>query len=170
MIGNWIRVFILLLIAYYEGVSHPLMEDHDTLGWIVFGAVMLPWFFIDRHFDAEGEQESPVKQDTSQPLKQQILSLTACTVLLIISQLALSPPENREYQVSQPKLPKTLNGLTLDLHVQHRLVRTTRRQQPQRHPKFLYQRSFFPPIIRSSRDGLVGSLNLNAISVHHIFS
>ncbi|KZZ37280.1 exosortase, partial [Oleiphilus sp. HI0117] len=114
MIGNWIRVFILLLIAYYEGVSHPLMEDHDTLGWIVFGAVMLPWFFIDRHFDAEGEQESPVKQDTSQPLKQQILSLTACTVLLIISQLALSPPENREYQVSQPKLPKTLNGLTLD--------------------------------------------------------
>ena len=46
LIANWVRVFILVLVGYYSGLDHPLMADHDNLGWVVFGVMMLPFFYI----------------------------------------------------------------------------------------------------------------------------
>lgn len=124
MIGNWIRVFILLLIAYYQGIDHPLMADHDTLGWIVFAFVMIPWFIIDKRFDSSAEKNF---QEESENLDQfpdtnsfqedqnQYRIITALILSLgifIITQLAISPPlidPETDYQI---EFPADLNGMT----------------------------------------------------------
>lgn len=48
IISNWIRVFILILVGHYSGLDHPLMKDHDDLGWVVFLITLKPLIIIDR--------------------------------------------------------------------------------------------------------------------------
>lgn len=118
MIGNWIRVFILLLVAYYQGIDHPLMADHDTLGWIVFACVMIPWFIIDKRLD------SPAFKTTTQPesnasdqvfgaLSQKqnknqysrIIAFGLSFAIFFITQLIISPPlidSTTDYQIEFP--------------------------------------------------------------------
>lgn len=65
IIANWIRVFILILVGYYSGIDHPLMEDHDNLGWVVFAVTMLPWFYCERYiFDREKEHKNSATNTT----------------------------------------------------------------------------------------------------------
>lgn len=46
VVGNWLRVFGLILIGYRTEMSSPLMGSHGTYGWIVFGVSLLPFFWI----------------------------------------------------------------------------------------------------------------------------
>lgn len=46
IIANWIRVFVLVLVGYFSGMDHPLMDDHDNLGWVVFVVMMIPFFYL----------------------------------------------------------------------------------------------------------------------------
>lgn len=48
LLANWIRVLILVLYGYHEGIDHPLMADHDAMGWWVFAIVLAPWLYLDR--------------------------------------------------------------------------------------------------------------------------
>lgn len=48
VISNWTRVFILVLVGHYSGLEHPLMTDHDNLGWAVFLVALIPLIIIDR--------------------------------------------------------------------------------------------------------------------------
>jgi EpsI family protein len=46
IVGNWLRVFGLILIGYRTEMASPLMESHGTYGWIVFGVSLIPFFWI----------------------------------------------------------------------------------------------------------------------------
>ncbi len=48
LFANWIRVLILVLYGYYEGIDHPLMADHDGMGWVIFAIVLAPWLYFDQ--------------------------------------------------------------------------------------------------------------------------
>ena len=48
IISNWIRVFILILVGHYSGLDHPLMTDHDNLGWAIFLLALILLIIIDR--------------------------------------------------------------------------------------------------------------------------
>ena len=41
VVSNWIRVFIIVIVGQMTDMQHSLVEDHFSLGWVVFGA-----FFI----------------------------------------------------------------------------------------------------------------------------
>lgn len=44
IVANWVRIFLLVLVAYYLGQDHPLLYEHSTFGIIVFFAVISPIF------------------------------------------------------------------------------------------------------------------------------
>lgn len=46
LLANWIRIFILILVGYYTEMESSLMEDHETLGWIVFAFVCFPAIYF----------------------------------------------------------------------------------------------------------------------------
>jgi exosortase len=41
LIANWLRIFILICIGYLTEMKSPLMADHDTFGWLLFGGICL---------------------------------------------------------------------------------------------------------------------------------
>ena len=89
IIANWIRVLILVLVGYYSGIDHPLMTDHDNLGWVIFAAAaLLPLFFIDRKLSAENYSE---KQQANKALSaDRVNPLAIIIACLCIALPALS--------------------------------------------------------------------------------
>jgi exosortase len=125
LVANWIRVFILLVAAYMGGVDQPIMKDHDLLGWIVFAALMTPWFFIDNlinkkaptntaNVEAEAEIKPPITQ--SSPLKLAI-SLTRCLILLSTPMVFLHYAENENHTIKLVELPNKLAGHPQTNHI-----------------------------------------------------
>lgn len=46
LIANWIRIFLLILIGYQTKMETPLMADHETFGWVIFGLLILPAIYF----------------------------------------------------------------------------------------------------------------------------
>lgn len=44
--SNWLRVAIIIYVGDYTNMQSPLVERHETFGWILFAVMMLPllWF------------------------------------------------------------------------------------------------------------------------------
>jgi exosortase len=48
IVDNWLRVFILVAIAYGSEMKSSLVYDHAIFGWWIFVASLVPFFFIAR--------------------------------------------------------------------------------------------------------------------------
>lgn len=46
LIANWIRIFVLILVGYFTEMESSLMEDHETLGWIIFAIICFPAIYF----------------------------------------------------------------------------------------------------------------------------
>lgn len=53
LIANWVRITILVVVADQSNMQSELLADHETMGWLVFGAFILPALYF-----------SPVKKRT----------------------------------------------------------------------------------------------------------
>jgi EpsI family protein len=42
VIGNWLRIFVIVLVGYASRMESSLVTEHLTLGWVVFALVVLP--------------------------------------------------------------------------------------------------------------------------------
>ncbi|MEM8547224.1 MAG: exosortase C-terminal domain/associated protein EpsI [Pseudomonadota bacterium] len=51
MIGNWIRVAIIIAIGHFGGMDHPLVADHLSLGWVIFAIMLVPVMVIARRLE-----------------------------------------------------------------------------------------------------------------------
>lgn len=51
MIGNWIRVAIIIAIGHFAGMDHPLVADHLSLGWVIFAIMLIPVMVIARRLE-----------------------------------------------------------------------------------------------------------------------
>lgn len=47
IMANILRVLIVVYLAYKTDMQHPLIEDHLSLGWYLFGGVVFVLLFID---------------------------------------------------------------------------------------------------------------------------
>lgn len=87
ILANWVRISILVIIGYKAGVDHPLMEDHDSLGWVVFAVLLLPWLWFEGRFgNTITSTKAPIGRIDNQEVQQPI---TAALILFCLTSLAL---------------------------------------------------------------------------------
>lgn len=55
LVANWIRVVALVLIGYYSEMESGLVDDHESFGWVVFAALLVPYVLILRRLDEAPE-------------------------------------------------------------------------------------------------------------------
>lgn len=59
IVGNWIRVFVVIQMGIRLGIDHPQVVDHTFAGWAVFVVTMLVVFWIaSRMQEAEAADET----------------------------------------------------------------------------------------------------------------
>lgn len=68
VLGNWIRVYGLIVIGHWTEMQSPLMVDHIGYGWLVFAVLMVPFFVLtarleerDRAERARAEGMTPIR-------------------------------------------------------------------------------------------------------------
>ena len=55
LVSNWLRISLIVLIGYGQGIDHPMVQDHDGIGWVVYVMVNLPFLiFAIRKFKLAG--------------------------------------------------------------------------------------------------------------------
>lgn len=48
LIGNWLRIFFIILIGYFTRMTSPMVHDHATFGWVIFACLLVCWFYMNR--------------------------------------------------------------------------------------------------------------------------
>ncbi len=90
MIGNWIRVFVIIVIGYVSEMQSPIIGDHLTYGWILFSVLMIPLAFFARWLENGSSARQPTppiatKSGASpEPTRFSLIALTATMIALAV--------------------------------------------------------------------------------------
>lgn len=57
---NWLRVVVVILIGHINGMAHPMVADHYSLGWWMFAFALFPLFYFGARLGCD-YQEVEVK-------------------------------------------------------------------------------------------------------------
>ena len=93
MIANWVRITILVVVAYETDMQSEMLTDHETMGWMVFGAFILPALYF-----------SPVRRRTTKqnlPANAGIVyrkGLIAIATAIVLGPIALVLAQNTASQ------------------------------------------------------------------------
>jgi exosortase/archaeosortase family protein len=81
LIANWVRITILVVVAYETDMQSEMIADHDTMGWVVFAAFIMPALYF-----------SPVRKRKSDPnLTQKAPALSKTGAIAVLIAIALGP-------------------------------------------------------------------------------
>ncbi|MDX1589914.1 MAG: exosortase [Oleiphilaceae bacterium] len=95
LLANWIRVFVIIYMGYITHMETGLIEDHDSFGWWVFAATLVPLFVLGRWLEGRpGEQSrAGLATDSGAPSGQRPVAGLLCTTgLMLLLAVALDAP------------------------------------------------------------------------------
>ena len=87
IIGNWIRILFVIWIATQFGFDHPAVEDHSSIGWVIFVIALGIWFFISGRYlialplVVENNSQA-IHNETHTPLNYRIICYLAIAIFL----------------------------------------------------------------------------------------
>ncbi|WP_320826531.1 exosortase [Reinekea sp.] len=87
IVSNWLRVYSLILIAYYSQMKSPLVYDHGNFGWWLFAVVFCLFLWLIRRVP-----ESPTRMSDEPNASPLRLPSSGTFVLLSTAVLALAFP------------------------------------------------------------------------------
>ena len=67
MLGNWIRVFLIIMIGYRSDMQSSLVDDHLTFGWIMFAILMVPVYWFASRLENDEHMAVDKHSDNSNP-------------------------------------------------------------------------------------------------------
>jgi len=84
VILNWIRVCIIISIGQLTNMQHPLVNDHNSLGWWLFAGGLLPLFYFGAKFHEPTLKETkPDKIFTKKNSRTSLIISTLTSILII---------------------------------------------------------------------------------------
>ena len=89
ILGNWLRVYLIILLGHYTNMQHPWIEQHELLGWVVFAGLMVPPLLLARGLGVARAAASPrgraVPSGSSLQAGRVALSLAGLVMALVTS-------------------------------------------------------------------------------------
>jgi exosortase A len=113
LLANWIRVFLIILIGHMTEMTSSLVKDHDTFGWVVFGASLIPAFFVFGIIEKKTKQNSKpiINNETSKnntpSIQTSHLGLSLLLLSLSIGPALLLIQTNQSINTTQYKFSHT---------------------------------------------------------------
>lgn len=93
---NWIRIFVLILIAYFSEMQSSLVDDHETFGWLLFALVMIPLILLGKRLPLKKNEPIQVMGSTP-PSHLTRISIGAIVAILVgpvmLQQIDYRPPD-----------------------------------------------------------------------------
>jgi len=89
LFANWMRVFILIVIGYVTEMESSLIKEHDTFGWVVFGVILIPAFFIFGVIERRTKLKAII--DHASPATTPNIQTSYLTLFLLFISLSIGP-------------------------------------------------------------------------------
>ncbi len=90
LIGNLVRILIIIGLGVYKGVDYPLVQDHENLGWVVFAFFLVPLFLFARALNVNVGNANTLVQK-SETGKSDLSHSPAIILLLYILVISAAP-------------------------------------------------------------------------------
>lgn len=104
LVANWVRITILVFVAYETNMQSDLLTDHETMGWIVFGAFILPALY----FSPVRKRSKANQQPTAIRLNIAKAGIPALIIAMLLGPVALTLAQTSAGQ--QPAWTLELDG------------------------------------------------------------
>lgn len=82
LVANWVRVVTIIVIGEASDMTSPIIANHDTLGWWMYAAFLLPYIVFVRSLSPAG-RAPPIAPDDGGRLSP--LRVTAAVALLALA-------------------------------------------------------------------------------------
>lgn len=66
IVGNWIRVAVLIYLGEATAMQSPYIEDHLWQGWAIFTLLMIPTYFLARKIEERDARKGVVGESVSE--------------------------------------------------------------------------------------------------------
>jgi len=86
LLANWVRITILVFVAHETNMESELLTDHEALGWIVFGAFILPALY----FSPVRKRSNISDASITSAWNTSKVGIVALVIAIIIGPVALS--------------------------------------------------------------------------------
>jgi len=106
LVGNIIRILLIIWLGVVKGMNYHLVQDHESLGWAIFAFLLIPMFIIARFMSpnifASKQQEASDIEIEPKSIKLASLFIASVLYLVVISiaPLYAGYVENRHKQVA----------------------------------------------------------------------
>ena len=57
IVMNWVRVGSIIVLGHLTEMQSPMIDDHYTLGWVLFAIMLVPFFYIARRLEISAKYE-----------------------------------------------------------------------------------------------------------------
>ena len=114
ILANLLRVFIVVYLAYTTDMKHPLVGDHLTLGWYLFGGLVAILLFVDAYLHrGKPQSESSGMHEQHEATVPVVSKKSFAYYFMFISGMSLlvSAAPGVVYQVSNPSSDEMVNSV-----------------------------------------------------------
>ncbi|MBT1450661.1 exosortase [Glaciecola sp. XM2] len=125
LIANWIRVFLLVVVAYDSKMQSPLVAEHGFMGWIIFAFIFVFYLFVMRkieaRFDSKPSESAVSDEQSSQQLNSNVSFAKSTSPLLIAIAIAIAPiyagiakPDEASLASMSVSFPESFEGALIE--------------------------------------------------------
>ena len=90
LVANWVRITILVYVAYDTNMQSELLTDHEMMGWVVFGIFIFPALY----FSPVHKRSSNGNELTARSIKISKAGITAIITAVLMGPAALTLAHN----------------------------------------------------------------------------
>lgn len=93
IVCNWMRITTIILIAQFsDNIQHPVVQDHDWLGWVWFAVLFAAYLFFVTRLPFAVKNAGPTAKATQQRENETTLQYKSVQTLLICMLSVYSGP------------------------------------------------------------------------------
>lgn len=82
--SNWLRVAIIIYIGDMTYMESPLVDDHETFGWVLFSLMMLPLIWFGNKLEAGESASTPTPSSSALGQGNNGLTITVVLISLVL--------------------------------------------------------------------------------------
>ncbi|MFT3929924.1 MAG: exosortase/archaeosortase family protein [Spongiibacteraceae bacterium] len=98
IVDNWVRVFVLIVIAHRWGLDTHLVQHHGSLGWWIYAGGLVPYFWLAGRIERASMRGADASVTVARALSLQGVNWPVGTALLIMALLLIGTAGVRELE------------------------------------------------------------------------
>ena len=89
ILDNWVRVFLLVIIAHQTEMQSDLVRHHGNFGWWIFAIALLPYFWLAGRIERRGDPRSVRTHGLHDPIPRAAMTSSIGTFAAFICLLLI---------------------------------------------------------------------------------